>query len=384
MEKQIDINAQKCTGCTACGAICPCNAIEFKENDKGFKRPEINLNQCISCGFCREVCPIENSEFNKKNKGVYAFKYTEEDRKDSTSGGFFSYISDYVLKLDGVVYGAIFDDKFRVVHARATNYCERNRMRQSKYVQSDIGTAYKELENDLRNGRIVCFTGTPCQVSGLNNYLKKKKIDTKKLITCDFICHGTPSPLIWRNYLEFIENKYNDTIVGVNFRDKTEGWHKPKLKIKMEKNIQSLNELQDPFYQLFYSNCIMRDSCYECEYTRKERVSDFTMGDCWGIEEFAPAMDDNKGISVVLVNTEKGRNLLSVIESKAWKLEISIDKLKQPHLSNPVKMSRRRNQFWIDFQTHSYLYIIKKYGNYSISKKIINWIIRQVVRVIRK
>lgn len=374
-------NVDECTGCNGCKNVCPKQCIFMKMSDDGFYYPQIEHNLCVECGLCAMVCPINNTSFHSNPESIIAYKNDNDVREQSTSGGFFTAISDYILNKNGVVYGAIFDQNFKVMHQRANDIATRNAMRYSKYVQSDIGKTYSRAGEDLLNKKTVLFTGTPCQISGLNNYLSVRKISNKNLITCDFICHGTPSPLIWENYLSFIHTKYNDNILAVNFRDKTLGWHKPQLKIIMEHHTQSGTEAQDAFYQLFYSNCILRKSCHICPYTSIKRVSDITMADFWGVENSYPQLDDNKGLSLLLINSQKGADIIGKLGIQFD--EIRLEDIRQPHLYHPALASRKRDKFWNEYSTKGFMYVLNKYGNQSIKSKIIRRVKKAILKVMK-
>lgn len=380
----IQENNIRCTGCGACACICPSKSIVMEQSYDGFLYPHINLATCVKCQKCNDVCPIDNHDTYPRSQNVYAFKNEDNIRELSTSGGFFSLISNYFYENSGVVYGAVFDNSFAVYHIRSTSWDDGYLMRGSKYVQSDLKKTFQKVLVDLQSNRLVLFSGTPCQISGLNNFLKLKQISVEKLFTCDFICHGVPSPLIWKRYLEFLENKYRDNIQSVYFRNKREqGWHKPCLEIIMNAHKQILPEAKEPFYQLFYSNCILRTSCHSCEYTNLTRVSDVTMGDCWGIENVYPEFDDNRGISMVMLNSEKMCKLYEVLSGKGKYIKIKIENLNQPHLYRPATMSRRRKKFWKDFYSKSFRYILDVYGYYSPYMKVVKKIKKMILKVIK-
>lgn len=372
-----------CYGCTACSAVCPNNSIKIITNEKGFNEPVINHETCLKCELCEKVCPIYNIQMNVVSNNLYAFiNKNNEDRMKSTSGGFFSALSDCILHDGGVVYGAAFSNDFSVVHIRATSSSERNRQRGSKYVQSVLNNTYKMVKEDLLDSKKVLFTGTPCQISGLNNYLKCTNIDTSLLVTCDFICHGTASPKIWDSYVSFIQKKTKNKVKEVLFRDKSLGWHHPLLSFVFENHQISLDEGHDPFYQLYYSNCIMKEACYSCQFTSKKRCSDITMADCWGIENTDYSLDDNKGISLVMINTSKGNNYFEIIKTDNFVKRITYNNIKQPHLNHPVVKSKKYDIFWKEFHNKRFSYILNKYGNYSFYRKFIKKIKRIILRII--
>lgn len=379
------VDQQNCTGCTACSEICPEKCIIMKTNAEGFLSPIVNVEKCVHCNLCEKVCIALSVEYEKETKEIYAYKNSNTNiREHSTSGGFFSALSELVLDKGGVIYGAVFDENYVVKHIRATDNKDCNRMRNSKYVQSDIRGIIPLVMQDLLSNRLVLFTGTPCQVAALKRFLELKKCDLSNLITCDFVCHGTPSPLIWEEYIKYIKNKYSDDTVEINFRDKTLfGWHKPVLKIKLHNNTQVLTEKRDPFYLFFYSNCILRPSCHFCKFTKRTRVSDITMGDCWGIEKFNAELDDNKGVSLLLINTNRGKQIFSNVIKNNEIVKISYNDVEQPHLYKPVKKSKRREEFWYDYFQKGFLYVLKHYTDYSYFNRIKNNIKGLIVKVIK-
>lgn len=374
-----------CYGCTACAFICPTNSINIKSNNGGFDNPVIDKKTCIKCGLCEKVCPVNTIKKNDVAENIYAFiNKKKDDRLQSTSGGFFSAISDYILNNNGVIYGASFSDDFTVIHTRATSFEERDRHRGSKYVHSKLYDSFKMVQKDLLDSKMVLFTGTPCQISGLNNYLEYTRTDTHLLYTCDFICHGTASPKIWKNYIKFIKKKYKKTIKDIKFRDKSIGWHHPQLSFIFEGSYLSLDEGHDPFYQLYYSNCIMKDSCYKCQFTTKERCSDITMADCWGIGNTKSYLDDNKGTSLILINNDKGEQIFKKIKYNNICKKIEFNDIIQPHLEHPVTKSKKYDNFWKEYDEKNFINILKKYGNYSLYRKLIKKIKRFILKVIHR
>lgn len=377
--------SEKCTGCSACVCICPHNCINLTRNLEGFMYPSVEEKNCVNCGLCVAVCPIENHNLQESKKAV-AYISSNEVREQSTSGGFFTVLSDYILDNNGVIYGAVYDTDFMVCHIRGDNSTDRNMMRTSKYVQSDIGDVYIKVQEDLNNNVMVLFSGTPCQIAGLYNYLNQKRVPKNKLVTCDLVCHGVPSPLIWKEYLHFLKKKYDDEVVSVNFRDKELGWHKPQLKIEFREHTQKLTEAKDPFYNLFYSNCILRHSCHTCEYAKKDRIADFTMADCWGIENNLSQYDDNRGCSLILLNNERAVDIFfQVVKNrKDIFFDIDVDSLRQPHLKRAAAKSSKRELFWKEYENKGFFFVMNKYGYYSWYMRIIKKLKRIIIKVIRK
>jgi coenzyme F420-reducing hydrogenase beta subunit len=370
-------NKENCCGCSACCAICPVTAITMEADEKGFLYPSIDSKLCIECGLCIKVCPIRNSDSkeNSLEPDVYAAKHkSDEVRMNSSSGGMFTAISDYVIDSGGVVYGAAFDEDFKVCHICAVTKYERDQFRGSKYVQSDLDCCFQEIKEKLENGISVLFSGTPCQVEGLNKYLRG--VEISQLMTVDNVCHGTPSPKIFTQYLDKIKSQYNSNIKWINFRYKLLGWRSQAINISLENGQEYISTAsEDPFYRLFLPNIILRDSCYQCIFTNVHRPSDITLGDFWGIEESLPDFEDEKGVSLVLVNTEKGRkifnNLTGVLDIRKSDLQSCL----QPNLKGPSVASPKMEQFWIEYQKYGFEYALSKYGIMSNGKQIIKKIL---------
>lgn len=311
---------------------------------------------------------------------VYAVKHKDEAvRASSRSGGVFTALSDLILSENGIVYGCVLNEKFEAEHIRAENENDRNKMRGSKYIQSNLGNTFKQVKNDLQDGKKVLFSGTSCQIAGLKSFLVKDY--TGQLLCVDIVCHGVPSPLVWKKYLEWQEEKHNGKIINGDFRNKKDfGWrdHVETLYFKNGRTINSR-----VFKSLFYSHTILRPSCYECPYKSVIHPGDITIGDYWGIEKSAPKFDDNKGVSLVLVNNEKGNNALMKVKkfltAKQTKLEDSL----QTPLIAPFPRPQNRNQFWSDFKTKPFKYIAQKYSCYGVKAHIRIFFIR-VKRKIKK
>lgn len=300
----------KCCGCYACFNICPKNAIEMKEDEKGFKYPFINKAKCIDCGLCKKVCPTLNkSEIDNKIEAYACINKDDNVRKDSSSGGIFTLLAENVLANNGVVFGVAFDENMTVKHIMINKKEDLYQLRGSKYVQSQIEDTYKLAKKELEKEKYVLFTGTPCQIEGLKSYLMK---DYDKLYTQDIICHGVPSPLVLEKYLK---NKFNN-IEKVYFRNKMYGWKKYSMVIKSRDNIYSNTLDKDLYIQAFVKNICLRDSCYNCSFKALNRISDITLADYWGVQKLKPNFDDDKGTSLVFINSKKGKILFEEIKGK--------------------------------------------------------------------
>lgn len=339
-----------CTGCNACYNACPVNAISMIENEEGFKYPQIDLNICINCGLCEKNCPAINRKTIKQKdiKSVYAVSANDEIRKNSSSGGVFTLLANYILEHDGYVCGAAFSEDFsKVEHIIIDKKEDLYKLQTSKYVQSDIGVVYKEIKVLLEENKKVLFSGTPCQVEGLNHYLNKKYAN---LLTIDVLCHGAPSPRVWREYLKEISQEKE--VENVNFRNKEKGWGHPiNIKIKFKNNtFYNNNSKNDLYYIAFIKNLILRKSCATCQYTNLNRPSDITLGDFWGIGKFSRSINDRKGLSLVIANSLKGQNFIDILSAHFLvfkKVPVKYAIKGNPVLKIPCKPHKNRENFFI-------------------------------------
>lgn len=363
---------QNCYGCMACVNVCPTKAIETYSDEEGFLYPMVQEEQCIHCNRCRKVCPItkEIETIDDFDQRIYAVKHLEENlRIKSTSGGMFLALSDAILELGGIVYGAILEDNLTVVHARATNKEERDRMIGSKYVQSDLSEIYSWLDADLKHNSTILFTGTPCQIAAIKAYSKGR--DTSRLFLCDIVCHGVASPRMWKEYIAFQEKKKKSKLTYHYFRTKMNGWHSMTSKNVYENGKEDHESLRSQLHMnLFLSDLMLRPCCYTCKYSSMKRGSDITLGDYWGVEKSLPSFDDNQGISLVLVNTLKGNELFQKVVNKLKYIERNASDCQQRNLMEPSKCPSGRGIFWQDYQENGYVFIIKKYAGYGRKLRI--------------
>lgn len=334
----------KCCGCSACVNICPKQCISFDEDIEGFRYPNVDLIRCVNCNLCEKVCPVINQNDVKRPQKVYASKnINEEIRLQSSSGGVFSLLAELIIIRGGVVFGARFDENWEVIHDYAETKKGLTVFRGSKYVQSRIGNTYQQVEDFLKSGREVMFTGTPCQVAGLKRYLRREYYN---LLTVDIVCHGVPSPLVWREYLK--KNSREQNIIAVNFRSKIDGWKKYKVVVEGQKS----DIVNEPYYNNIYMQGFLRDiylrpSCYACPAKYGKSRSDITLGDFWGIENYLPNFDDNKGISLVLLQSQKGLDFYNTIET--YHIEVDYEKALagNPAIEKSAKCnSKFRRMFW--------------------------------------
>lgn len=378
----IDIkNKEQCCGCHACYNICPKNAIIMQEDEKGFRYPIIDKDKCIQCGLCEKVCPIiKNAQIQNEPIAYAAYNKDEEIRKVSSSGGIFTLLAEVILEEKGVVFGASFNEKHEVYHTYIENKNELDKFRGSKYLQSSINDTYKKAQEFLKNGRYVLFTGTPCQIEGLRTFLRE---DYDKLYTQDIICHGVPSPKVWNKYLQFREKEDRDKPKKISFRNKDGGWKLFNMKFEYSNFEYRKNEIEDIYMQAFLRNTSLRDSCYNCSFKKKNRISDITLADFWGIENILPEMDDNKGTSLVIVNSEKGEELLNKIIEKMIYKRVDLDNALKynPSMISSVNKDKNREKFFENLDKIEFDKLVKKY---TYKPNIFRRVIGKIKRIIKK
>lgn len=379
----IDIKEKKqCSGCHACYNICPKDAILMIEDEYGFKYPKIDKEKCVECGLCSKVCPIiNNKKIENKPKVYVCYNKDEETRAKSSSGGIFTLIATEILNRNGVVFGAAFNGDFSLSHAYVEKIEDLDKLRTSKYFQSTIGDSYKKVKEFLNNDRYVLFTGTPCQVEGLLEYLGK---NYDKLYTQDIVCHGVPSPKVWKKYMEYRANVDNNKPLKINFRDKSqEGWHLFSLSFKYKNSEYAQNQKKDLFMRAFLKDVCLRDSCYECSFRKEHRMSDITLADCWGIQNIKPDFDDNKGTSLVLVNSNKGDELYKIILNDVFSYETTMDKAitSNKAIIESPKKNKHRKYFFSKLDTMEFDKLVIK----STPEPSLLWkCVRKIKRILKK
>lgn len=374
-----------CCGCEACVQICPKNCIDFSRDAQGFLYPVVNKESCIDCDLCEKVCPIINKTNQSKNdhSTLYAVKsHDDAVRKQSSSGGFFSLLADYVLSKGGVVYGAAFDDAFNVCHTRVANTSDLYKLRGSKYVQSRIGKTFSECKDDLKAGKLVLFTGTPCQISALGHFLHK---DYDNLIKVEVVCHGVPSPMIYQQYLKetIIKDVEDRTITKVNFRTKLGSWKKYffTVEYKDRGEICEYKEcVTDSLYMKgFLSDLYIRPSCFECPAKNFTSGADFTIADFWGQEYTFPEFDYDKGVSAVFTNTVKAQEIFSQISAVIVEKPFADFIKYNPSLVMSPVQTLSYARFWKFYnQTGELRFSIVKAKGKSLFIRLINQLMRMI------
>lgn len=361
-----------CTGCALCHDICTNEAITMHVNEEGFKYPIIDNNRCIKCGKCQKKCPVINDNgFHESKKALYGRLI--DNIEYSSSGGLCKALSKVILLDGGVLFGAVLlHDK--VIHMKATNENEYTMMSGSKYLQSDMEGVYTQISEELNKNRKVLFMGCPCQCAAVDLNFKSKR-DYNNLYICEILCHGVPSPGIFKEWIHFLENKYNSIIVNYYFRSKKNGWNRPSIEIVFENGKRVIQSHRESNYHMWFGKHLsLRKSCYKCKYRNIKRIADVTVGDFWGIKDLDIVDDEiEKGTSVLLINTDKGQKLLDLAEKKnnMFLREITVDDAyinNTPSLSN-FGMPTEREKFFATYRTESIQGIIRKY---PAEKKIIS------------
>lgn len=337
----------QCCGCGACKSICPVNCIEMKEDSEGFKYPQVDKSICIMCRQCENVCPVLHKISASYQTEAYLSRTkSQELLMQCTSGGIFTSIAKQVVENGGIAYGAAYGENFCVRHERVTDSIGVIRLAGSKYVQSDLSDTFDTLKEDLLNDKQVVFCGTPCQVAGLNNYLGKRY---NKLLLIDLICHGVPSPKLWKEYVGFIKKKYGD-IINVNFRSKRLGYHVTVMEEHFSNgNARISSARTNLMLKCYFKNVADRPICYECPFKTIAHCSDLTIFDGWHAREYVPDLkDDDKGYTIILVQSEKGKSYINEQEHlylNLIDLEQAISRDGKMTLNSVVK-PKARNSFY--------------------------------------
>ena len=322
------IKMELCTGCKACFNACPENCIEMIDKGTGFRYPKVDYIKCTNCKVCIMTCPSLYKPLITDNwsepKVFAAWSLDDDTRFNSTSGGVFSELAKKIITDGGLVVGARYNEQHLVEHDMIESISDIEKLRQSKYIQSDIGPIFKHIEEKLNEKKLVAFCGSPCQVAGLLNYLKRPY---DKLVTFDFVCRGTNSPKAYLKYLEMLENKYNSKIEKVWFKNKTYGWNRFSTKISFENGNTYIKDRYNDLFMRGYieENLYMRPCCFLCKYKMFPRVADITLADFWGIGETEPELDTDKGTSLIMINSNIGDNLFSRIEDRTYRKKSTME-----------------------------------------------------------
>ena len=356
-----------CCGCNACGDICPKDAISYTEDKEGFWYPKVDLEKCINCNLCEDICPIiskADTITRYETPLVYA-AYSKDDhiRIDSTSGGIFSVLANHTYDKHGFVGGAIYNTDHTVRHIVSNDYHRLDDIRSSKYLQSSMIGQYRQVKSLLQTGEKVLYCGTPCQIQALYKYLKK---DYDNLVTCDFICRGVNSPKVFLKYMEMLEHNYGAKATKIKFKAKKWGWHNFSMRVNFDNGQEYC---KDRWHDLFFIGYLQvgnfaRPSCYDCQFKGFPQKADITLADFWGIEQIDETMDQDKGTSLIMVNSDRGKELFEIIKNKiVWK-EFTVDDARagNPAFDNSItSIPINREAFFEDLDKMSFDRISKKY-----------------------
>lgn len=356
-------NKSECCGCSACQQICGHNAIEMKADSEGFIFPVKNLSACVNCGLCEKVCSFASPVYKNKTLGVYAaMTKSTSERCKSSSGALFYILAKKVIEQGGIVYGAIIDKDMQVRHAEASKIDELQNLRGSKYVQSTLNDTFKTIRRKLHDGKLVYFTGTGCQVSGLKSFLMK---DYDNLITSDLVCHGVPNQKLFNKHISYLEHKHKGKVIGYQFRD-NKNWGGCET-VTIAKTSGNTHTFRLPTYNLspflysFMYGMTSRMSCYECPFAKVPRQGDITLADYWGVKKYFPYLDTSHGVSLVLANTPKGNLLLESLKEDLIIEESNLidAERENSNLSAHTKMPEIRKTIFKQIQDEGYVKIAK-------------------------
>lgn len=358
----LTVDYEKCTGCGACVQRCPKQCISWTQREFGFRYPQIDKDACVNCGQCEKVCPIDKAlEVSAEQKAYAAVHKDDEVLAKSTSGGAFTAIADAVFAQDGIVYGAAMLDGMQVKHIRTSGKDDFEGLRSSKYLQSDTGTTYQMVEQDLKQGKTVLYSGTPCQIDGLKNFLGK---DYENLYTVDIVCHGVGSQAYFDKYMDYARERYGK-IKALRFRSKEyAGWSCCGVVVVSSDCLKKIpyRDFDNYYYSYFLSGDIYRKSCYSCKYANTNRVGDFTLGDYWGVEALNLPLQTENGCSLLLVNNRHAMQLLDEIESLD-RVETTVEQAAHcnKQLNAPSKLMDSRQNRIGEYESMSGQQIQKEY-----------------------
>lgn len=374
-----------CSGCTACYAVCPRKAILMQPDKEGFAYPRIDWSLCVHCGLCERVCPYLNPDETRKPLSVYAAKAKDESLLlSSSSGGVFSLLAQAVIRRGGIVFGAAFDrSNWRVYHRSVDNDVDLTELRGSKYVQSDMGNCYKEVCECLQAGREVLFTGTPCQIAGLKHFLLALNgIMFEKLILVEIVCQAVPSPLVWGKYLAWrmkscgVNMGACGKIEKIAFRSKKFGWKQYSMVIEESNGVVWYSEhSKDAYMRAFMAGLSCRPSCYNCKVRELRSGADLTIADYWSINQRFPDMDDDKGVSLVLLNTEKGYRIIDDVNSLIELRHSDFDHAAEvnPMIVRSLARHKRRDYFFRMVGEDNFESFVEKCLRMPMSGRIKHW-----------
>lgn len=383
MSDHVHGDKSDCCGCQACEDICPQRCITFQADAEGFFYPAVEESACIGCGLCKKVCPSNYRDFiDERNVDVYvARNRSGEVVENSSSGGAFTAICQYWRNKDAVVYGAGFNENLKLMHERAITEEECEKFRKSKYLQSNVNHSYSKVEKDLRDGRRVLFSGTPCQCAALKEYLQLHQISQEDLLLINILCHGVPAQKLFDMNKEELEKK-NGKLQAYIFRSKKPikgrvNSRSAELIFQSGKH-QLVDMSSDAFLKGFYERLFIRPACANCKFAQRNRTGDITLADAWQIEKVIPEWNSMEGVSLIFVNSAKGRTVLEGITSQLdirkssmeWAVSV------QEVLSEPTKMHPRRNDFFELLPVYGFSRAVSKSTHRTLFQRIKSRLVR--------
>lgn len=378
------VNKVDCCGCEACSNACPKKCIEMKSDEEGFLYPQVNQDTCINCGLCEKVCPIINHVPREKNDYQEAYLLQHKDDeicRESTAGGAFTGIASYVIEKGGIVFGVEMTEGYKVRHTSVETIDDLKKFRNSKYVQSRIGTVFQQVKHELNKGRLVCFSGTPCQVEGLRHFLGK---DYENLILVDVVCRAVPSPGVWEKYIQY-EVEQKGEMSSVRFRDKTLGYQYSTMELKSNDGKAYRGGIESqPWLRMFFSGMIIRPSCTDCKFRSRYRNSDFTIWDCFPSYKFDKSFNERKGTTRVLVHSEKGKAIFETIKKEYYVSEINAD-YAVSGVSEMVKSpqsNEKKNDFFEYYSSVQMDEILKMFFPYTVKVQV-KRLLRRILNYLR-
>lgn len=369
-----------CCGCTACVCACPAQCIVMRRDREGFDYPVANPDLCLNCGLCEKICPVLNPDEKGNAKAAYAAR-NEDALLRSSSGGVFPVIAEKFVTGGGEVCGAQLDEECKVVHSFVDRKEDLQKIRGSKYVQSELYSIFDDVRTELDNGQKVLFSGTPCQIAGLKAFLRK---DYAGLYLVDIACHGVPSPGLWEKYKAVMETRHGFKLKSVDFRDKSDGWRHYNIRYVFQSKEVLVPRMDDPYMALFLQDMTLRPSCYECRFRNGNSGSDLTLADLWSVEGTCPQMNDDRGVSAVLINTDKGRELFESVADMLVSSEITSDAARKENggFTGAIVLPEKRTEFFKG--VHSAADLHKYMSGYVVRKPLLVRMLRCVRRGLSK
>lgn len=384
---------ESCCGCGACKDACHKKAITMKPDEHGFVYPVIDGELCVGCGICYNICALKNSELKNSPQSCYAGITAATDIIKSSSGGVFAALAKAVLDNDGVVFGASLqkeEDTLKAKHVKITSQEELYKILGSKYVQSDTQGIFPLVKDEVKSGKKVLFSGTPCQVDAVKAYLKE---DYKNLLTVDILCHGVPNGEFFSGYIDLLEKYRKDKVIGFNFRDKKNGWQYKTAKVTFNKGEKYIFSNESSYLNLFESGVIARPSCYECKYACKNRTGDITLGDYWGVNVKMPelfskdtGLNLKEGVSAVIVNTTKGEEALREYAERVRLFETSFEAIedKNDKLSHPTPCPQSRETAMDIYSQKGFAGVDDWWKKRNKKARIIRWVTNRLPSKLRQ